>query len=240
MSPLLQSRLLRVLQDREVRRVGDNTPLYVNVRVLAATNAPLEQKVRDGSFREDLYYRLNVIPITLPPLRERREDIPLIVAHYIRTKINARTGQTFALTRQVMEALCAYDWPGNVRELENVLQRGCALCDRNLVQLTDLPAALQAAKPTGSSHSASETSDPEPVFPQPLSADSVYPLYNPVGPAIKAAQANSLIHPPLKDFLREQEVTYLNRTLAQTGGDKEKAAALLGISLATLYRKLSG
>src|SRR4029079_8429860 len=110
MSPPLQSRLLRVLQDREVRRVGDNTPVYVNVRVLAATNAPLEKLIKEGAFREDLYYRLNVIPILLPSLRERREDIPLIVAHYVSTKINARTGENFGMTRQVMEALCAYDW----------------------------------------------------------------------------------------------------------------------------------
>src|SRR5712671_4368745 len=154
---LLQSRLLRVLQDREVRRVGDNTSLYVNVRVLAATNAPLEQRIKDGTFREDLYYRLNVIPIMLPSLRERREDIPLIVAHYIRTKINAPSGQTFGLTKQVMDALCAYDWPGNVRELENVLQRGCALCEKNIVQLADLPPAIQAgAPPADPSSAASE------------------------------------------------------------------------------------
>src|SRR5881296_4339508 len=133
MSSMLQSRLLRVLQEREVRRVGDNVPIYVNVRVVAASNEPLEKRIKDGSFREDLYYRLNVIPIMLPSLRERRDDIPLLVAHYIRAKINARSGQTFALTRQVMEALCAYDWPGNVRELDNVLQRACALCDRNIV-----------------------------------------------------------------------------------------------------------
>src|SRR5205823_2855527 len=135
----LQSRLLRVLQDREVRRVGDNTAVYVNVRVLAATNAPLEKLIKEGSFREDLYYRLNVIPIILPSLRERREDIPLIVANYIRTKINAPSGQSFGLTRQVTEALCAYDWPGTVRELENVLQRAAALCEKNVIQLSDLP-----------------------------------------------------------------------------------------------------
>jgi len=235
---LLQSRLLRVLQDREVRRVGDNTPLYVNVRVLAATNAPLEQRVKDGTFREDLYYRLNVIPITLPPLRDRREDIPLIVAHYIRTKINARTGQTFGLTRQVMEALCAYDWPGNVRELENVLQRGCALCEKNIVQLSDLPAALQGGAPQRTP--AHTTPEAVTLFPQPLSAESVYPLNNPTSPVIKTPDANSAAHAPLKDFLREQELAYLNRTLAQTGGDKERAAGVLGISLATLYRKLAG
>ena len=253
---LLQSRLLRVLQDREVRRVGDNTSVYVNVRVLAATNAPLEKRIKDGSFREDLYYRLNVIPIMLPSLRERREDIPLIVAHYIRTKINAASGQTFALTRRVMEALCAYDWPGNVRELENVLQRGCALCEKNVVQLSDLPAAVQASAPQptalpvqGSpspliplqSDGGGEAESILPVFSQPLAPDSIYPLHNASLPAIKPGNAHAASPPAdLKGFLREQELAYLNRTLTQTGGDKEKAAGLLGISLATLYRKLSG
>ncbi len=236
---LLQSRLLRVLQDREVRRVGDNTPLYVNVRVLAATNAPLEQRIKDNTFREDLYYRLNVIPIMLPSLRERREDIPLIVAHFIRTKISASTGQAFSLTRQVMEALCAYDWPGNVRELENVLQRGCALCENNVIRLADLPVAVQACAaqraPPGATGDA-------PSLPEPFPAESVYPLHNPATPASPAVHTNSSMHPvePLKDFLKEQEAAYLNRALAQAGGDKEKAAGLLGISLATLYRKLSG
>jgi len=234
---LLQSRLLRVLQDREVRRVGDNTSLYINVRVLAATNAPLEKRIKDGSFREDLYYRLNVIPIMLPSLRERREDIPLIAAHYIRTRINAPGGPTFGLTRQVMEALCAYDWPGNVRELENVLQRAFALCENNIAQLSDLPAAVQAALPQ-----RTPATDASTAAVQPLAAESVYPLVNPAGPGIKPAPSSATARPvePLKDFLREQELAYLNRALAQTGGDKEKTASLLGISLATLYRKLSG
>jgi transcriptional regulator with PAS, ATPase and Fis domain len=238
---LLQSRLLRVLQDREVRRVGDNTSLYINVRVLAATNAPLEKRIKDGTFREDLYYRLNVIPIMLPSLRERREDIPLIAAHFIRTKINAPGGPTFGLTRQVMEALCAYDWPGNVRELENVLQRAFALCENNIAQLSDLPAAVQAALPQRTSGLTSSTEASASVV-QPLAAESIYPLSNPAGPGIKPASAGAAARPvePLKDFLREQELAYLNRALAQTGGDKEKTAGLLGISLATLYRKLSG
>src|SRR6185369_2801521 len=158
----------------EVRRVGDNTPVYVNVRVLAATNAPLEQRIKDGTFREDLYYRLNVIPILLPSLRERREDIPLIVAHYVRNKINIPTGQTFALTRQVMEALCAYDWPGNVRELENVLQRSCALCEKNIVFLSDLPTAVQACSPARNAAASSDLA----VFAPPVGADSLYPLQN--------------------------------------------------------------
>src|SRR6266446_6946074 len=91
MSPMLQSRLLRVLQEREVRRVGDNTPIFVNVRVVAASNVSLEEKIKAGTFREDLFYRLNVIPIPLPSLKERRDDIPLLVAHFLREKVHPRT-----------------------------------------------------------------------------------------------------------------------------------------------------
>src|SRR5580693_7849409 len=134
MSPMLQSRLLRVLQEREVRRVGENIPTYINVRVLAATNEPLEKKIKDGSFREDLYYRLNVIAINLPGLRERRDDIPLLVSHFLISKINPRSGQTVQITRQAMEVLTAHDWPGNVRELENAIERAATLCEENIIQ----------------------------------------------------------------------------------------------------------
>ena len=108
MSPMLQSRLLRVLQEREVRRVGDNVPIYVNVRVLAATNEPLEKRIEDGTFREDLYYRLNVIPIPLPSLRDRPEDIPLLVSHFLRDKTQPSTGKPYQITGQSMEALSAH------------------------------------------------------------------------------------------------------------------------------------
>jgi DNA-binding NtrC family response regulator len=247
MPAVLQSRLLRVLQDHEVRRVGDNTPIYVNVRVLAATNAPLEQRIKDGTFREDLYYRLNVIPLHLPNLRDRREDIPLIVAHFLKKKINPRNGEPFGVTRQVMETLCAYGWPGNVRELENVIERTCVLCEGNIIQVSDLPVALQACapaqkewapatgiatQPTAESHPAQQD-------------DGLYPLReirraNSIPLSGTNALSRSAGLEPLRNFLREQELTYLQRALVQTGGDKEKAAELLGISLATLYRKLAG
>src|SRR3954463_2631305 len=113
MPPMLQSRLLRVLQEREVRRVGDNTPVYVNVRVVAATNESIEKRIKEGTFREDLYYRLNVIPIPLPALRERAEDVPLLVAHFLKSRVHPRTGKPFQVTRSALEALCAHDWPGN-------------------------------------------------------------------------------------------------------------------------------
>src|ERR1043165_6613173 len=106
MPTMLQSRLLRVLQEKEVRRVGDNTPVSVNVRVLAATNEPLEKRIKEGTFREDLFYRLNVIPIALPALRERADDIPLHVAHFLKGKVHPRNGKPFQITRAAMEALC--------------------------------------------------------------------------------------------------------------------------------------
>ena len=236
MPAVLQSRLLRVLQEKEVRRVGDNTPVYVDVRILAATNAPLEKLIKEGTFREDLYYRLNVIPVHLPSLRERLDDIPLLVGHFLKNKVDARSGQPFQVTRSAMDALGAYDWPGNVRELENVVERACVLCEQNTIRTSDLPPALQHFVPKDAPAQA-----PSPP-PKPSAAEEgIFPLNTPV--AIEMPQPvkpTSQNLQQLKDFLHDQEVAYLNRILAQTGGDKEKTAQLLGISIATLYRKLAG
>src|SRR5580704_15302730 len=247
MSAMLQSRLLRVLQEREVRRIGDNTPSYINVRVLAATNEPLEKKIKEGVFREDLYYRLNVIPINLPSVRERREDIPLLVAHFLRNKINPRSGHPIQITRQAMHTLSAYDWPGNVRELENAIERAATLCEDNLIQVSDLPPSIirnlgpqtapvadpgEIALLPGSDTTIKTAFPTEPA----VQSETATPA-SPASPAAASSVGNFEL--PLKDFLREQEVTYLNRVMAQMGGDKEKAAIHLGISLATLYRKLS-
>jgi len=243
MSAMLQSRLLRVLQEREVRRVGDNIPIYVNVRVVAASNEPLEKRIKDGTFREDLYYRLNVIPIHLPGLRERRDDIPLLVSHFLRDKVHARTGKPFQITRQAMETLCAHNWPGNVRELENAIERACALCEDGFIRVTDLPPALhQYFKESPSDTVFEVPSAPSASSPSRKNADqALYPVSAmPAQAGQSAADAGS--NRPLgqlKTFLREQELAYLNQALAHTGGDKEKAAELLNISLATLYRKLS-
>ena len=239
MSAVLQSRLLRVLQEREVRRVGDNTPTYINVRVLAATNEPLEKKLKDGTFREDLYYRLNVIAINMPCLRERKDDIPLLVSHFLRNKINPRTGQPVQITRQAMDTLAAYDWPGNVRELENAIERAATLCDENIIQVGDLPpdvagAATQAA--TTGEIAQLPTAPSSNLFPLHHSTPPAPAAGTPAAPGASGTAQDDV---PLKDFLREQEVSYLRRVMAHVGGDKEKAALLLGISLATLYRKLA-
>jgi DNA-binding NtrC family response regulator len=238
MSPLLQSRLLRVLQEREVRRVGENTPIYVNVRVLAAANEPLEKKIKDGTFREDLYYRLNVIAIQLPSLRERRDDIPLLVVHFLKDRVTSRTNQQFQITRQAMDVLCAYDWPGNVRELENAIERAAALCEDHVIQVRDLPPSILAAVQKTHPSLEAEVAVPLPALP----ASALYPLRGQTtdGEAATPNPGSNKPVLPLKTFMREQEQAHLNRALQECDGDKERAAILLGISLATLYRKLAG
>ncbi|WP_237700199.1 sigma-54-dependent Fis family transcriptional regulator [Caldalkalibacillus thermarum] len=139
MSPSLQAKLLRVLQEREFYRVGGTEVIKVDVRIIAATNRPLEQMVEEGSFRRDLYYRLNVISVDIPPLRERKEDIPLLCEKLI-PRLNRKLGTSIvSIDPAVMEILLAYDWPGNVRELENVLERSMTFAEHGQVTVEDLP-----------------------------------------------------------------------------------------------------
>jgi len=141
----LQVKLLRVLQEREFERVGGNTTIKVDVRIIAATSSNLEQMVKDGMFREDLFYRLNVIPIDLPPLRERREDIPLLALRFVSHFCEVHNLEGKSLSQPVMKALMAYEWPGNVRQLENISERMVALTGkRTAIVPTDLPAEIQS------------------------------------------------------------------------------------------------
>jgi Nif-specific regulatory protein len=138
----LQARLLRVLQEREVRRVGENTMRRVDVRFIAATNADLQALMDSGRFRRDLYYRLNVVTIEVPPLRDRREDVPLLVDHFMRERV--RQGRPVKAVRPAaMDCLVRFDWPGNVRELENVLERALILSAGDVIDVSDLPDALR-------------------------------------------------------------------------------------------------
>ncbi len=166
MAPPLQTKLLRVLQEREVRRVGDNKSSPVNVRVVGATNEPLLPKLKDGTFREDLYYRLAVIPI---------------------------------------EILSHYDYPGNVRELENAIERACALCENETILPADLPPNIVASA---------------------------------LGEKAEQARAAMPVGETLDNFIQQQERSYIEATLAHCSGSREKAASVLGISMATLYRKV--
>jgi DNA-binding NtrC family response regulator len=195
--PGLQARLLRALQEGTVRPVGANEPVAVDVRVVAATNRDLEQAVKDGTFRADLYYRLDVVGIRIPPLRERREDVPLLAEHFAH-KHGRAEGAT--LSPAARDLLAAYDWPGNVRELENVIARALAMNPSGVILPEDLPEAIRgAARP--------------PPSPTGLAAGD-------------------------RPTLAELERRYAAQVLAETGGNKTRAAEVLGIDRKTLYRLL--
>lgn len=149
LSPALQLRLLRVLQEKEIRRVGDSKSRHVDVRAIAATNRDLEAAVADGSFREDLYYRISVIPIHLPDLRRRREDIPLLAAHFLKKCSKGRPDPPEGFDAEAMALLMRYDWPGNVRELENVVERAVTLGAGERITAADLPPRIRGSAPVG-------------------------------------------------------------------------------------------
>lgn len=204
----LQTKLLRVLQERMIRRVGDTKTVPVNVRVVAASNESLQEKMKGGNFREDLYYRLAVIPVDLPPLRERSEDIPLLVQHFL-AKNAAQTGTDVKkIDPDAVEVLTRYPFPGNVRELENAVERACALCEDGTIRVSDLPPAAQGRGP---------------------------------GSAAAVARDNIIEMPigqRLDEFIQTEERAYIEKTLRYNNGSREKTASMLGISMATLYRKL--
>ncbi len=140
----LQAKLLRAIQEKEIRPVGSTKRVTINVRILAATNRDLEAAVAEGTFRRDLFFRLNVLTLKIPPLRERKQDIPLLAEHFLE-RLSRTTGAQRALSEEAVKMLMAYDWPGNVRELENCLERACALSSGPTLQLADLPSPIQNA-----------------------------------------------------------------------------------------------
>jgi transcriptional regulator with PAS, ATPase and Fis domain len=210
----MQVRLLRVLQDHRIVPVGGSTPLTVDVRVVAATNRDLERLVAQGRFREDLYYRLNVIRITTPPLRERPEDIPILLLHLLRSSA-ARDGKAATkLSPRTMRTLATYGYPGNVRELENVVDHAVTLCDGDTLTEQDLPAYLTAR------------TEPLPVAPQLEAApDCTAPLFVPGR--------------SLDDQLATYERDMLLAALDRAGGVRKRAAELLGIKYRSLRHRLS-
>ncbi len=231
MAPGLQTKLLRFLQDKELRRVGDTEQVKVDVRVIAATNEPLVQRMKEKTFREDLYYRISVIPISLPPLRERGDDLELLVQHFVQT-ISGRFGMPAPkVPDTVMQVFRAHRWPGNVRELQNALERACALCDNAIIELKDLPERILETVATGGNNATTSA---------PTAHPSVPVNSNLAVQVASAAQfAKGFGGMSLKEFLHQQEVVYIEQAIKANGGSKEKAADALGISMATLYRKLA-
>jgi DNA-binding NtrC family response regulator len=229
MAPGLQSKLLRFLQDKQLRRVGDTEMINVDVRVLAATNEPLQEKLKQKTFREDLYYRISVIPIELPPLRDRVEDIPLLVHYFVQAISQRQAVPPPHVPEPVLKVLTAYRWPGNVRELQNALERACALCDGGVIELRDLPERVLESVAT------SVNVRPTPAPAAMPAIDSA--LAEKAAGAAQWTKGFTLVQ--LKEFLHQQEVAYIEQAIQAVKGDKEKAAEMLGISMATLYRKLS-
>jgi len=135
---------LRAIQEKEIRPVGSTRRLSIDVRILAATNRDLEQAVAQGTFRRDLYFRLNVLNLRVPGLRERRQDIPLLIGHFLE-RLCRDTERQHTLSDDALKMLLAYDWPGNVRELENCLERACAITSNNEIHVTDLPSSITGA-----------------------------------------------------------------------------------------------
>ncbi|HEY8716601.1 MAG TPA: sigma-54 dependent transcriptional regulator [Candidatus Acidoferrum sp.] len=195
----MQAKLLRVLQEKEVRPVGSNEKVNVEVRVIAATNRDLEAAYRAGTFRKDLYFRLNVVTVHIPALRERRSDIPMLVHHFLDRYAQ---GANMQVTAAAMKSLLHYDWPGNVRELENCVARAVTLGDRQLIDVADLPPAIRTETPDAGISGGADTSS--------LSTTA----------------------------LAEMEKMTILRVFEQANGDKALAGKMLGISRATLYRKL--
>jgi DNA-binding NtrC family response regulator len=151
MAPEVQVKLLRVLQEREIERLGGNDPISVDVRVIAATNRNLEDSIVDGSFRLDLYYRLNVFPITIPALRSRTEDIPLLVAHFVDVYSRMAGKNIKSVASPVLKDLMNYDWPGNVRELQNLIERGVLMTEGEILERIEIPAPFQVRSGNNSS-----------------------------------------------------------------------------------------
>ncbi|MCU0248542.1 MAG: sigma-54 dependent transcriptional regulator [Bryobacter sp.] len=205
----IQAKLLRVLQEREFQRLGSSDTIRVDVRVIAATNVNLQERIRQGRFREDLYYRLNVVPITMPPLRDRRGDIPVLVHHFVDKVCRMEHLPTKTVTPETLIRLSQYDWPGNVRQLENAVEMAIALCgDRSILFPSDfpLPAAVPR-KPMGREQQLDSLALPEEGI-------------------------------DFENTIASLELNLLHQALDRTKGNKKQAADLLRMKRTTLGAKL--
>ncbi len=208
----LQAKLLRVLQEKEIRALGAVAGHKAHFRPIAATHRDLSEEVACGRFRQDLFYRLNVVKLRLPALRDRKEDIPELAAHFLR-----RYGRNHDLTPELVEAMCAYDWPGNVRELENCIQQLVAINSGPSLAKNDLPSTVLGAL-------AAEQANQSVLLPAPTNG-------------VNTGASPQVTPQPVRS-LEETERQAISEALVYTRGDRARAALLLGIGRTTLYRKL--
>src|SRR6266852_127383 len=233
MPPATQTKILRVLQSGTFERVGGNQPLKVDVRVIAATNRPLEQAVASRQFREDLFYRLNVVRIEVPPLRERREDIRLLVSYFFKKFAQHQKQAPKSISPHALAALEQYAWPGNVRELENIIQRALVVAKGEVIVLTDLPAELVANRPV------------VPVAGPPLS-EAPAALPGLPAPASGSFDLPALVRSLFQWARKETQVKVIPavereliiEALKETQGNQVQAARLLGITRSTLRKRV--
>jgi transcriptional regulator with GAF, ATPase, and Fis domain len=212
LDPSLQVKILRVLQEKEFERVGGVKTIKIDVRILVATNKDLERAIREGKFREDLYYRLNVIPLSLPPLREKIEDIPLLVNHFVQEFAKKRKRESLTFSAEALQCLMSHRWPGNVRELENLIERLTILVSRDIVTAPDLPEKFQQI-------TISQTPD---GLDTRRAMDFNFPEYG--------IDINSVVE--------NMERNLILKALEKTGGIKNRAAKLLGLNRTTLIEKM--
>ncbi len=211
LTPIIQTKLLRVLQEREVKPVGGTKHLSIQVRIIAATNRILEEEIQAGRFREDLFYRLAVVPIRVPSLRERKSDIPLLVEHFLKKYSTLLGKEIREISSYALEVLMGYDFPGNVRELENIIERGVALETSNII----LPENLSL---TGALQSRTNANISSTAF-------------------VAAADEAELYERGLENVIADLEKRLIEHALEQSGNSKTKAAELLGVSFRSLRYK---
>lgn len=222
-SPGMQLKLLRVLQERKFEPVGSNQTIEVDARVILAANQPLERLVAEGAFRQDLYYRINVVKIELPPLRQRVSDIPLLAEHFL-VRHAAELGRAIeGIDASAMRALCGYEFPGNVRELENLIERAAVLCRGDRITLADLPPELVTGEPLG------------PGFGVGQGLGSVRGRGGGGGPE---GSEGPWVPTPLEEALKGPERRILLRALEANGWNRQVTADQLGINRTTLYKKM--
>jgi DNA-binding NtrC family response regulator len=217
----MQVKLLRTIQQREIKRVGDNRTIKIDVRIIAATNRDLFEGIKNGTFREDLYYRINVFGLKIPPLRDRKEDIPLLIDFFLK-KSPARQ-KTVQVSREAMKMILDYPFPGNIRELENIIERALILCEDNIITFSDLPPEMLEAV--------------QAQFERPRKHAGVFIAAQRTDAARRAPSAEDAA-PLLRTGRQQAEKEIIMQALQATEQNRAQAAKLLKIGRTSLYRKM--